>query len=56
MFELHCAVCARPGAVSQCRDEVRTLVTLHNDLIHRGGPVAVLRRRRSALMPRAAAA
>jgi hypothetical protein len=48
MFELHCAMCALPGVVSASRDEVRTLVTLHNDLLHRGSPVAVLRRRRPA--------
>lgn len=46
MFELHCPACAQPGAQRDNRDEVRSLASTHNDLIHRGQPVAVARRAR----------
>lgn len=45
-FELHCSTCAQPGATSTNRREVQSLTDAHNGLLHRGQPVAVIRRAR----------
>jgi hypothetical protein len=44
MYRLHCPDCERPGALAADRREVQNLADAHNDLLHRGQPVATVRR------------
>lgn len=46
MFELHCPTCAQPGKTGTDQGELQSLAAIHNGLLHRGEPVAVVRRRR----------
>jgi len=45
MHELHCPACNQPGVTSIDRAEVQLLVDTHNGLLHKGHPVATIRRR-----------
>jgi hypothetical protein len=49
MYRLYCPDCERPGASAADRREVQNLADAHNDLLHRGQPVATVRRARSWL-------
>ena len=42
--ELRCPDCAQPGATGD-RAELQSLAATHNQLLHRGRPVATVRRR-----------
>jgi hypothetical protein len=44
MFEIHCPTCARPGKASTDQGELQVLAGTHNTMLHRGHPVAVIRR------------
>jgi hypothetical protein len=43
MYRLHCPACDRPGVTRTNRREVQALANTHNQMIHRGQPVATVR-------------
>ena len=43
MYRLHCPDCEQPGATAADRREVQNFADAHNDLLHRGQPVATVR-------------
>lgn len=43
MYRLNCPDCEQPGAIAADRREVQNLADAHNDLLHRGVPVATVR-------------
>ena len=50
MYEIRCPSCEIPGLTSDNREEVESLVGIHNDLVHRRSPVASIRRVRKPLL------
>lgn len=49
MYRLHCPDCERPGATAADKREVQNLADQHNEMLHRGQPVATVRRARFRL-------
>jgi hypothetical protein len=46
MYRLHCPDCARNGAAGEDDRELQNLADAHNDMHHRGQPLATVRRAR----------